>query len=261
MRVVRCLPPPIVASSSPAPQRFQVLRRLGAGGMGVVYEAFDRERDARVALKTLRRWRADALLRFKNEFRALHDLQHPNLVTLGELFSEGRRLVLHHGAGRGRHLPRLRAAERRPATPRRAARPAVEPTRRRPSRVRDRALRDVAGAAARRGGGCAARWRSSPRAWRRCTPRQGASRHQAVERAGHARGARRAARLRPRHRRAARGGSSTSTRRRRHRRVHGARAGGGAPGRAAGRLVRGRRHALRGAHRRSCRSPGRRSRC
>ena len=35
--------------------RFAVIRRLGAGGMGVVYEAHDRMRDEIVALKTLRR--------------------------------------------------------------------------------------------------------------------------------------------------------------------------------------------------------------
>jgi hypothetical protein len=34
--------------------RFQVLGRLGAGGMGVVYDVFDRDRKARIALKTLR---------------------------------------------------------------------------------------------------------------------------------------------------------------------------------------------------------------
>jgi serine/threonine protein kinase len=68
--------------------RFQVLRRLGGGGMGVVYEAFDRERNARVALKTLRTLDATAVLRFKNEFRWLQDMQHPNLVSFHELFAE-----------------------------------------------------------------------------------------------------------------------------------------------------------------------------
>jgi eukaryotic-like serine/threonine-protein kinase len=70
--------------------RFDVLRRLGEGGMGVVYEAYDRERRMRVALKTLRTLSAEGILRFKNEFRALQDLSHPNLCTLGELISLGR---------------------------------------------------------------------------------------------------------------------------------------------------------------------------
>ena len=56
--------------------------------MGVVYEALDRDHGTRVALKTLRRVDAQALLRFKNEFRALQDLEHPNLVSLGELIEK-----------------------------------------------------------------------------------------------------------------------------------------------------------------------------
>ena len=68
--------------------RFEVRRRLGAGGMGVVYEAWDRERGALVALKTLRTLGPEALVRFKNEFRALQDIRHPNLVGLGELFEQ-----------------------------------------------------------------------------------------------------------------------------------------------------------------------------
>jgi serine/threonine protein kinase len=57
--------------------------------MGVVYEALDRERNVRVALKTLLRSTPEALARFKREFRALEGLHHPNLVTLGELVSDG----------------------------------------------------------------------------------------------------------------------------------------------------------------------------
>lgn len=72
----------------PGTARFTVIRRLGQGGMGTVYEVLDRERNTRLALKTLTTLNADTLLLFKNEFRALQDIQHPNLVRLGELFEE-----------------------------------------------------------------------------------------------------------------------------------------------------------------------------
>ncbi len=76
-------------SSFQGTPRFQILRRLGQGGMGVVFEALDREHNVRVALKTIHTLTADSLLKFKNEFRALQDLRHPNLVRLGELQEAG----------------------------------------------------------------------------------------------------------------------------------------------------------------------------
>lgn len=57
--------------------------------MGVVFEAVERDRGARVALKMLHAFEPEMLIRLKNEFRALHDIQHPNVVTLGELAREG----------------------------------------------------------------------------------------------------------------------------------------------------------------------------
>lgn len=106
--------PPIAGDA-----RFELRTKLGAGGMGVVYEALDRERQAVVALKALPNLSGDTLLRFKQEFRAVHDLKHPNLVELGELVERGGRwfitMELVHGVDfvtwvRGtrpsaRHLP------------------------------------------------------------------------------------------------------------------------------------------------------------
>ena len=69
--------------------RFQLLRKLGSGGMGVVYEAYDHQMDSIVALKTIPNADGEALYRLKKEFRALSDVQHPNLVRFGELLCEG----------------------------------------------------------------------------------------------------------------------------------------------------------------------------
>ncbi|HEX8794638.1 MAG TPA: protein kinase [Polyangiaceae bacterium] len=70
------------------PDRFELLRELGRGGMGTVYEAIDRETGGRVALKRLTSKDVDVLALFKREYRALRDIHHPNLVGLGELFCE-----------------------------------------------------------------------------------------------------------------------------------------------------------------------------
>ena len=69
-------------------ERFRVLRRLGAGGMGVVYAAHDGVRDETVALKTLLRARPADVSRLKREFRSLSDVAHLNLVCLHELVVE-----------------------------------------------------------------------------------------------------------------------------------------------------------------------------
>src|SRR5262245_56372624 len=72
--------------------RFRLLRRLGAGGAGLVYCVHDGERGEDVALKTLSIPTARAIYELKREFRVLADVTHPNLVALHELFCVGREL-------------------------------------------------------------------------------------------------------------------------------------------------------------------------
>ncbi|MEZ4436334.1 MAG: AAA family ATPase [bacterium] len=81
--------PPPAATDDGDPSfgdRFEIKRCLGARGMGVVYEVVDHHRGERVALKTCRRLDALGLSLFRNEFRALADIDHPHLVRVYELF-------------------------------------------------------------------------------------------------------------------------------------------------------------------------------
>jgi len=73
----------------PEHPRYHVVREIGRGASGVVYEAVDGERGRVVALKTLGRGRA--LYDLKNEFHAAADLAHPNLVALYDLVLDGAR--------------------------------------------------------------------------------------------------------------------------------------------------------------------------
>src|SRR5262249_37641336 len=55
---------------------------------GVVYAANDSARNALVAVKLLCRADPSSIYRFKQEFRALSDLSHPNLIKMYELLCE-----------------------------------------------------------------------------------------------------------------------------------------------------------------------------
>jgi hypothetical protein len=88
MRLVAAAPPAQLPRAIERSERFEIVRQLGAGGMGIVYEAIDRQRGARVALKTLKNLDGGSLFRFKREYRSLQGLQHPNLVSLGDLVEE-----------------------------------------------------------------------------------------------------------------------------------------------------------------------------
>jgi eukaryotic-like serine/threonine-protein kinase len=65
--------------------RYFLERRLGKGGMGVVYEATDRALERRVAAKVIRddlMGSAEAAERFRREARAAASFSHPNVVTV-----------------------------------------------------------------------------------------------------------------------------------------------------------------------------------
>ncbi|MEX0818514.1 MAG: serine/threonine-protein kinase, partial [Pirellulaceae bacterium] len=69
--------------------RYKIVAELGQGGMGIVYRAFDPVHEREVALKILPSTDPILLSRFKREFRALADVDHPNVVKLFELTSDG----------------------------------------------------------------------------------------------------------------------------------------------------------------------------
>ncbi|MBZ0233373.1 MAG: serine/threonine protein kinase, partial [Deltaproteobacteria bacterium] len=72
-------------SGFPVTPRFEYVATLGRGGMGCVYEAFDRERGVAVALKTLLEVSPQRVLHLKREFRTLRDVRHPHLIALDDL--------------------------------------------------------------------------------------------------------------------------------------------------------------------------------
>ncbi|WP_437913932.1 serine/threonine-protein kinase [Sorangium sp. So ce302] len=102
--------------------RFEVLDRLGEGGMGVVVRARDHVLGRDVAIKVLRpevlgrSGAATALARLVREAQAMARIKHPNVVTVHEVdASAGQvRVVMEHVDGRT--LRAFCAEKRRPAS-------------------------------------------------------------------------------------------------------------------------------------------------
>jgi len=70
--------------------KYQLVRVIGSGGMGVVWAAYDPDLDREVALKVLRSDDAGQMLRTRllREARAMARLKHPNVLTVYEVGTE-----------------------------------------------------------------------------------------------------------------------------------------------------------------------------
>jgi len=66
--------------------RYMVIDSLGAGGMGVVYTAYDPELDRRIALKLLHPWETgEGRPRLVREAQAIARIAHPNVVAVHDV--------------------------------------------------------------------------------------------------------------------------------------------------------------------------------
>jgi hypothetical protein len=97
---------PPLAAEKPEPEipralrrigRYEVVRLIGAGAMGAVYEAKDRELDRTIALKLLQGEGAPsarAIARFRREAKLAARLDHPNIVRVyGAGFEDGHHFI------------------------------------------------------------------------------------------------------------------------------------------------------------------------
>jgi hypothetical protein len=102
--------PTEVLSGGPGPRmvlgRYRLERRLGAGGFGVVWLAWDEKLEREVAVKTIPRENGSGE-RIEREARAAARLNHPGIVAVYELASDAHDVYLVSELVRGRTLAEL----------------------------------------------------------------------------------------------------------------------------------------------------------
>jgi tetratricopeptide (TPR) repeat protein/predicted Ser/Thr protein kinase len=81
---------PVLLGTGASLGRYLVLERLGMGGMGVVYAAYDPQLDRKVAIKLVRPTAAsgsigDVRMRLLREAQAMAKLSHPNVVAVHDV--------------------------------------------------------------------------------------------------------------------------------------------------------------------------------
>ncbi|HZG49576.1 MAG TPA: serine/threonine-protein kinase, partial [Thermoleophilaceae bacterium] len=87
--------------------RYRLERRLGAGGFGVVWMAWDEKLEREVAVKAIPRERGAGEERVEREARAAARLSHPAIVGIYELASDAHDVYLVSELVRGRTLAEL----------------------------------------------------------------------------------------------------------------------------------------------------------
>jgi serine/threonine-protein kinase len=96
--------------------RYLILEKVGAGGMGVVYAAYDPKLDRRIALKALRSTtgRDEAARgRLVREAKAMARLSHPNVVTVYDVLVEAQQVLVAMELVEGKSLRAWLDAEER----------------------------------------------------------------------------------------------------------------------------------------------------
>ena len=105
-------------TGTPFGRRYHLIRQLGVGGMGAVYQAWDDELAVVVAIKVIRpeamadpAMARDLERRFKRELLLARNVTHKNVVRIHDL-GRDRRHQVHHDAVRERVGPRDRSQAR-----------------------------------------------------------------------------------------------------------------------------------------------------
>ncbi|HEY8151060.1 MAG TPA: serine/threonine-protein kinase, partial [Vicinamibacteria bacterium] len=91
-------------------RRYEILRPLGKGGMGMVYLAHDRELDEQVALKLLRSEMEDSAesgSRFRSEIRLARRVAHKNVCRIFDYGQDGSRPFITMAYVEGMDLRRV----------------------------------------------------------------------------------------------------------------------------------------------------------
>ena len=99
---------------------FQVVRAIGKGGMGIVYEAMDKALNRRVALKKMREEISGDTRereRFLHEARTVAGLHHPNIVDIHSIVEDGGALGLVFEYVPGRTVEQMIAEKKRLSVP------------------------------------------------------------------------------------------------------------------------------------------------